>query len=120
MKLSLALGLAYFSTIRLSAADHGHLNAGALGVQPGDKLIFDNGADFAAEPIQRSTKRGSRHGALFRPRRSHLAIGSGRFAVARRQVDRDRRSRRGGRLFSREGRHTPSAGGAILPSPGRR
>lgn len=29
------------------AADHGHLNAGAVGTNQGDPLIFDNGADFA-------------------------------------------------------------------------
>ena len=47
-KLALALGLALSAQLDLHAADHGHLNAGALGVKQNDKLVFENAADFAA------------------------------------------------------------------------
>ena len=46
-QLTLALGLALTATTS-NAADHGHLNAGALGTNQNDQLIWANGADFLA------------------------------------------------------------------------
>ncbi len=46
-KLALALGLALSVQIA-DAADHGHLNAGAIGINQNDPLIWANGADFIA------------------------------------------------------------------------
>lgn len=48
MKLALVLGLALSAHVNLSAADHGHLNARSVGTKQGDKLTFDNGADFSS------------------------------------------------------------------------
>src|SRR5215510_9334827 len=48
LKLALAFGMALSDPVSLLAADHGHLNAGAVGTKQNDKLIFDNATDFAA------------------------------------------------------------------------
>jgi len=48
MKLAPALGLALLIQPRLHAADHGHLNAGAVGTNQNDQLIWANGGDFIA------------------------------------------------------------------------
>src|SRR5262245_2002143 len=47
-KMALALGLVLSVQTFPRAADHGHLNAGAVGTKQNDKLIFDNAADFAS------------------------------------------------------------------------
>jgi hypothetical protein len=44
----LVLGLALFAPTTLNAQLHGHLNAGAVGTNQNDALIWANGADFAA------------------------------------------------------------------------
>ncbi|MBN8247381.1 MAG: PEP-CTERM sorting domain-containing protein [Verrucomicrobia bacterium] len=44
----LALGLGLLAGPAFLHAQHGHLNAGAVGQNQGDALIFVNGADFAA------------------------------------------------------------------------
>lgn len=46
-KLALALGLA-FSVQNTIHAQHGHLNAGAVGTNQNDQLLWANGADFLA------------------------------------------------------------------------
>ena len=48
LKVALALGLVLTAQFNTFAADHGHLNAGAIGLKQGDKLTFDNGADFTS------------------------------------------------------------------------
>ena len=48
LKLACLLGAALCTQTTLPAADHGHLNAGALGTNQDDQLIWANGADFAA------------------------------------------------------------------------
>lgn len=47
-KLSLLLGGALFALPLASQAQHGHLNAGAVGHNQGDQLIWANGTDFIA------------------------------------------------------------------------
>jgi hypothetical protein len=44
--LPLFVGTIALSVCSVSAQDHGHLNIGAVGTNPGDQLIFDNGAIF--------------------------------------------------------------------------
>jgi hypothetical protein len=46
VKLVLASGLALSAHNNLLAADHAHLNAGAVGVEQNDKLIFNNAANY--------------------------------------------------------------------------
>ena len=48
LKLAPTLGLALLVQPHLHAADHGHLNAGALGTNQNDRLIWANGGDFIA------------------------------------------------------------------------
>jgi hypothetical protein len=48
LKLACFLGAALCTQNQLFAADHGHLNAGALGTNQDYQLIWANGADFAA------------------------------------------------------------------------
>src|ERR1051325_4861751 len=48
LRVALSLAVAFCNAINLGAADHGHLNAGAVGIKQNDKLIFDNAAEFAA------------------------------------------------------------------------
>lgn len=45
---ALGLGLVLSAQANLLAADHGHLNAGAVGTKQNDKLIFDNAAEFVS------------------------------------------------------------------------
>lgn len=45
LKAALALGLVLSVQLKLQA-QHGHLNVGAAGTNPGDRLIWANGADF--------------------------------------------------------------------------
>jgi hypothetical protein len=46
--LALFSGAALCTPTQLRAADHGHLNAGALGTSQNDQLIWANGADYIA------------------------------------------------------------------------
>ena len=50
-KILFAFITAAFSSLTLSAQDHGHLNVGAAGRTQGDPLSFDNGADFHIESL---------------------------------------------------------------------
>lgn len=47
--LALTFGLCLATGSHLHAQGHGHLNIGALGLNPGDPLAFINGPDFAAD-----------------------------------------------------------------------
>lgn len=47
--LALALTATLVATLHLHAADHAHLNAGAVGTKQNDKLTFDNGGDFKVD-----------------------------------------------------------------------
>ncbi len=47
--LALTFGLVLATGSQLCAQGHGHLNIGALGLNPGDPLAFINGPDFAAD-----------------------------------------------------------------------
>jgi hypothetical protein len=48
LRFLFGLALAFSCPICAYPADHGHLNAGAIGTQQNDKLIFENASDFVS------------------------------------------------------------------------